>query len=325
MESYIKYYSNLNVNFIKIEQNSLPSNLQEAYDKRENFNANTVLYNDFTTMVDALYFMPHSEFASNFCSVYRKTYSQPYYNYVCTLNGEIALRDYNIHNNDDYEYLAVIGIAQSDGSYTYQIYDNRDDEGEKILTHVNWNNWSICNIEETVDTPDNNIYVKTGDTWLLGLNMEGENLVQNMGITSWDTLGRYPKVFMGAKNYESSTFTGLLGNMKEVVELKLKNSTKNGECVTGDTIDTVYRYTERINTKNRYGREAEKYQAWKEFCNDGELKLLKDIKGNAWVVHIVDSPSNTIANNSYTMPTTISFNWKEVLNIEDISIVDKEE
>ena len=36
-------------------------------------------------------------------------------------------------------------------------------------------------------------------------------------------------------------------------------------------------------------------------------------------------PSSSIANTTYTMPTTISFNWKEVLNIEDISIVEKEE
>lgn len=325
MESYVKFYSNLNVNFLKIEQNTLPSNLQEAYEKRENFNANSVLYNDFTTMLDALYFLPHSEFSTNFCSVYRKTYSQPYYNYVCTLNGEIALRDYNIHNNDDYEYLAVIGIGQSDGSYTYQIYDNRDDFDEKVLTHVNWDSWSICNIEETEDSPTTKIYMKTGGTWLLGLNLEGENLMQNMSVTSWDTLGRYPRVAIGQKNYESATFTGLLGRMKEIVSLNLKDSYKNGECEITEEVETDYRYTERINISNRYGREVEKYQAWKEFCNDGELKLLKDVKGNSWIVQIVDNPSNSIANNIHSMPTTISFNWKEVLNTEDISIVEKEE
>lgn len=325
MESYIKFYSNLNVNFLKIEQNSLPANLQEAYDNREKFNANSVLYNDFTTMVDALYFVPHNEFSTNFCSVYRKTYSQPYYNYVCTLEGEIVLRDYNIHNNDDYEYLAVIGIGQSDGSYTYQIYDNRDDYGEKVLTRVNWDNWSICNIEEVDDSEGFKIFAKTGDTWLLGLNLEGENIVQNMGVSSWDTLGQYPRVVMGQKNYDSSTFTGLLGRIKEVPTLRLKDSYKQGDCLTEKEVVTSYRYTERINLENKYGREVEKYQAWKKFCNDGELKLLKDVKGNSWIVQIVDMPSSSIANTTYTMPTTISFNWKEVLNIEDISIVEKEE
>ena len=319
MESYIKYYSDLKVNFVKIEQNNLPSNLNDAYEKRKNFNANTILYNDFTSMLDAFYFSPHSEFSSNFCSIYRKTPSQPYYNYVCTLNGEIALRDYNIHNHDNYEYMAVIGIGQSDGSYTYQIYDNRGDEGEKILTYVDWDNWSIYNIEELESTPDNNIYVKTGNTWLLGLNLEGENLTQNMSASALDTLGKYPRVYMGSKNYESSTFTGLLGNMKDVYTVKVK------PCSQDEKTEVVYRYTERINIKDKYGREVEKYRAWKEFCNDGELKLLKDVKGNSWIVHIIDNPTNSISNNSYSMPTTISFSWKEVLNVEDISIIEKEE
>ena len=107
--------------------------------------------------------------------------------------------------------------------------------------------------------------------------------------------------------------------------LNLKDSYKNGECEITEEVETDYRYTERINISNRYGREVEKYQAWKEFCNDGELKLLKDVKGNSWIVQIVDNPSNSIANNIHSMPTTISFNWKEVLNTEDISIVEKEE
>lgn len=339
MESYIKYYSNLNVNFVKIEQNqeTLPSNLQEAYSKRKNFNSNTVLYNDFTDTIEALYFMPSSDFDSNLCSIYRKTISQPYYNYVCTLKGETVLKDYNIHNNDDYEYLAVIGIAQDGGtSYIYKIYDNVDDEGERVWTHVNWDSWSICNIEETNETQYAKIYAKTGDTWLLGLNMESENLTQNMSVTSWDTLGRYPKVFKGAKNYESSTFIGLLGNVRKVIEPKLKDVVKDNELVKIPVVSC--RYTERmkpyvdierateeeINTARR-GREVEKYQAWKEFCNDGELKLLKDIKGNSWIVHIIDNPSNNIANNAHNMPTTISFSWKEVLNVEDISIIEKVE
>ena len=325
MESYLKFYSNLNVNFIKLEQNSLPRNLQDAVKNYKNFNANTVLYSDFTKMLDALYFVPHSEFSSNFCSVYRKTYSQQYYNYVCTLNGEIALRDYNIHNNDEYEYMAVIGIGQADGSYTYQIYDDVDDYGEKILTKVQWDNWSICNIEEVETDDGTKLFAKTGDTWLLGLNLEGENIVQNMAVSSWDTLGRYPKVIIGQKNYDSSTFTGLLGRIKEVVTLRLRDSYKNQECEITQQESIDYRYTERINISDKHGREIEKYQAWKKFCNDGELKLLKDVKGNSWIVQIVDNPNGSIANNSYSMPTTISFNWKEVLNVEDISIIEKEE
>jgi hypothetical protein len=36
--------------------------------------------------------------------------------------------------------------------------------------------------------------------------------------------------------------------------------------------------------KNPYALETEKLDAWLDFCTDGELKLLRDMKGNAWLV-----------------------------------------
>ena len=109
--------------------------------------------------------------------------------------------------------------------------------------------------------------------------------------------------------------------------------------VTSSNGETEYRYTERENlTKNypdidnnfkkqktftdsNYSREIEKYLAWKEFCNDGELKLLKDVKGNAWIVQITASPESSINTQSGYAPTTITFNWTEVMSVDDISIV----
>jgi len=48
---------------------------------------------------------------------------------------------------------------------------------------------------------------------------------------------------------------------------------------------TVCEYTEKkTHLKNAYALETEKLEAWIDFCTDGNLKLLRDIKGNAWLV-----------------------------------------
>ena len=65
----------------------------------------------------------------------------------------------------------------------------------------------------------------------------------------------------------------------------------------------------------------ERMEAWREFCNNGNLKLLKDVKGNAWIVQITENPSMDVEIRSSFMLTTISFDWVEVENIEGQAII----
>ena len=119
-------------------------------------------------------------------------------------------------------------------------------------------------------------------------NIPEEILSQNMSVTTWDTLGRYPKFSLGQRNYDSASFNGLLGLMKEY---KQYNTYQD---ILTDNYKQVYQYTERINLDDPYSREMEKLIAWKEFCNNGKLKLLKDVKGNAWVCYINGIPTRSI-------------------------------
>lgn len=373
MKSYIKYNPNLIVNLIKLDSEMF-GDIDNAIKKKELHNSSTILYNNFSLTLDAIYFNPSTVYSSYFCSIYRKTPSQNYFDYVCTLNGEIEVKDYNIHNKDHYEYLAVIGIEQSDGTYDYILYENKDENDKKQLTSVEWNSWSICNIEESETSDKDNIYYKTGKTWLLGLNLDSENLTQNLNISAWDTLGVYPKIAYGQRNYHSSSMTCLLGQMGEVTELTNKSIinqdgscstiystfkedkiycigdltiyneiqyklvkgydiiTETGETVIGVTGKwnsmywvpvTKFRYSEKQDIADKNSREIDKLVAWKKFCADGELKLLKDVKGNAWIVQISEPPTSNIDTKAFNSPTTITFNWKEVLNIDDISIISK--
>lgn len=301
LNSYVKFNENLSVSLIKVES-ELYDSLATAKKNRNLSRATTVLYTNFLQTLDAFYFSPDNAFAGTTYSVYRKIPTQTYWDFVCEVSNENQFTDYNVVNSNEYQYMVVVSLRQSNGNYMYQTYQFSNDDGDTIP--VKWNSWSICNIEES---DQEGIYYKVGDTWLLGLNLTDENLTQNLDITAWDTLGQYPKISKGVRNYDGATFTSLLGQMERL------------NCGSNSTqIAETGKYTEAI-TPN--GREVEKLIAWKEFCNDGELKLLKDIKGNSWVVQIVENPTNNINSISYNMPTTISFSWKEVLNINDISII----
>lgn len=320
VNNFVRYNDNLKVSFVKIE-NKVYNDINDMLAVESTRGASTVLYNDYRNEIDAYYFSSSAIFLGAFCSVYRKTYSQSYFDYVCTLSNITNFKDFNIHNNDYYEYMAIVSVQKSDGSYSYRLYENKDDYDEKIYSHTNWGDWSICNIEET--TIDGT-YTKTGDAWILGLNLEGENLTQNLSVTTWGTLGQYPKLSIGERDYQSSSVTCLLGRMAEVT--------------VEDSDEKQYRYTERENkttdytdindytkrkefTDTQYSRELEKYIKWKKFCSDGSLKLLKDIKGNAWIVQISASPDASLNTRAITLPTTISFNWAEVMSLDDISII----
>ena len=327
MESYVKYNQNVTVNFVKVES-KIYSGLDAAKQAKSKISNATVLYNDFLDSLNALYYPPSTStaYAANRCYIYRKAHSQTYYDYVCMLDEAIALNDYNVHNNDDYEYMAVVAMEETSGTLFYRISENLDDDNKPEWIHTRWSDWSICNIEPSAQ--DDTVYYKTGNVWLLGLNLNDESLTQNIGVTAWDTLGKYPKISFGEKNYEGSTVTCLLGSMKEVVDDKISIAKQKYDsteetivCSTEDRLETRYRYTERLNISDKYGREVEKLNAWRIFCSDGELKLLRDLKGNSWIVQIVESPTHSINQGAFSLPTTISFTWKEVMDVNSISVI----
>ena len=119
----------------------------------------------------------------------------------------------------------------------------------------------------------------------------------------------------------SGSISCCLGDITQYVDGKIE------KIVAGDQEKTYIRavnkdgYTERINKNSRYSREVEKYNAWREFAVNGNLKLLKDYKGNAWVIQIVSSPTANINMQSNLMQTVISFEWQEAIDFNKIRIV----
>lgn len=307
-QCYVYFNNLITIDVIKIDEN-IDYNFTEASNLKDTMMATTILFNTFDNVLDASYFPPDSSIAGARFTIYKKTPFQEFYDFVCVLdNGEYKFTDFNVVNNQFYHYLAAIEQSTSSGP-EFLIYQNTEEDGSLTYLKTNWNQWSICDIEESTE---DNIYIQSGNVWNLGINIDGENLTQNLGVSNYDSLGRYPKFSISQKNYSSSNFSGLLGNIKEIVEYNSPND------IIGEK---KYCYTERSNFDSFYYRENEKMEEWGRFCSNGKLKLLKDLKGNAWVVAIQSNPSKSINIQSNFMQTTISFDWIEALDISKISII----
>lgn len=350
---YYRTNALINVDYIKIDT-EVDNSFDESLKKVSAMQYSTVLQKDFDenegknskisqfspNLIQAKYFSPESlDFGVTY-NIYRKTPFQKYYDYICTLgNGANSLLDYNVVNNQYYHYMTWIEFINSDNETEYYCYEDRDDNYNLQNLKTSFDRWSICDIEES---DEDGIYNKVGNVWTLGLNMQSPEISHNLSITNYDTLSRYGKISMGQKKYDSSSFTGLLGDMKEYTLYNIENHYKqitgeppdkfytiNGEDIVNNNYllfkynnKDIYRYTEKENLQSPYARETEKLESWKEFCANGNLKLLKDIKGNAWIVQIIDSPRSSIEISSNVYQTTINFSWQEMENVSDYSIID---
>lgn len=320
IKNYIRMNSLINVDSIKVS--TITSNtLKEAREEKDYLEGDLVISTDFASgiTVDADYYSPSGQGGASM-TFYKKTPKQEYYDLICEIKGGYFVGDYNIVNNEYYHYLVAVQMIDPDTLQpVYSIYQNKitdEKTGQDYLDYVkvNWNSWSICDIEESAE--DDNTYIKKGGSvWKLAYNINDENLNQNLSISTWDTLAQYSKVSIGQKNFDSSTFTCLLGAIEEYKDF---NSQQD---IIQNKYKQVYGYTEKENIKDVYAREVDKLKAWKKFCSNGKTKLLKDVKGNSWIIQIIGNPNNNIDIKSNIQETMISFEWQEIVDINKVSII----
>ena len=304
---YLFFNSQINVDLIKVDSN-INQSFEDSVSQKEEMVSTTILFNTFNETVDALYFSPEDPVGGATIAIYKKTPTQQYYNFVTLLeNGQYEFYDYNIVNHENYHYLASIEI-QTNTIPEYLVYQNLNLDNTLEYLNINWNTWSLINI---IQQEDGN-YIVDGDMWTFRANIESENLTQNTNVISWDTLGQYPKFSIGQKNYNSSSFTALLGDIQQYRVYSFNYPFNYVE---------KYGYTEKINVNNQYATEMEKLKAWEIFVGDGETKLLRDLKGNGWIVQVLANPTKQIELNNNYQATTISFQWQEINSIKTVSII----
>ena len=333
---YVFFNSNINVSVLKVDKivslssDTLPTQIAKAK-KDKAMTGNTILWNNFKNTIDCSYFDPVGEVANATFSIYRKTPNQKYYDYIYKISdGATKFIDYNITTDNYYHYLAAVEVTTSEG-LEYKLYQNYTDENQTELDYlyVQWGDWTICDIE---DSTEDGIYFKSGDMWHLKYNMSDDMTnTMNTGVTMWETLGRYGKYSIGQKNFDSGTISCLIGDIDYYNEYDIKNKfktdTKTGKLYESDEQMRVFRqnlcgYNEKINKNSPYGRSVEKEKAWKEFITNGKLKLLKDYKGNSWIVMVQANPTYQVDYMSNLMETMVSFEWQEAEDVTKVAIVE---
>ena len=62
--------------------------------------------------------------------------------------------------------------------------------------------------------------------------------------------------------------------------------------------------------------------AWRDFCVSGEIKLLRDRKGNNLIVEIMDASSN-VMDETVEQARTITFSWTQTGNTNGMTIMEE--
>lgn len=243
------------------------------------------------------------------------------------------VRDYNITSGRSYQYILYPAFTEG-YSENKQVFANAEGAvfvedpdvigqgrtmmGSPETAHLygspvktNWDEWSIVELipQNTNDSnaPDTikKVYKANLDQlWLFKYSLETGGQTQNISRTEFQTLGQYPKFGYGKMNYASGDVSALLGS--EIIPYNKKQ-----------------RYIERLSGARvnplSTNEKIEMLKQWRKLVNSKNPKLLKDIKGQSWIVQIMGS-SNKPQNFYQNQPDTISFQWKEIGSTDNVII-----
>ena len=191
------------------------------------------------------------------------------------------------------------GLSMTDygvtNNRTYKYYIFKEDESaisEAVVSNdvsTCWWDWSLIDIIPS--TSEKGLYYTTGDIWKFNLNISSAARTQTLNNTTYNNLTRFPKVSSGKLNYSTGSLTCLLGDVQRTT-----------------------------NSLAEYIEPSTMLDEWNEFCADGNMKLLKDRKGNAMLVMITGTSSQT-DDVTREQTNTITFSWVEVEDIDNITII----
>lgn len=267
-----------------------------------------------------------------------KSMEEPVWTPVALNEPSNIIRDFNIGNNRYYKYVFRLVETKTGGELEYQ-------SGIIVPIKTSWQGWSITELHETDDPKVFTASPK--DVWKFKYNISNGAQTQNVAKTQQDTLSRYPIFSHGVKNAVGGSVTCLLG--REMINADYTNK----EWVYEQDLDTwretngpfenLGGYRERLGRiqnfcstnpdylsasvlgfRNLTSNEAvDMLDKWRDVCYSGNPKLLKDQKGQTFIIQITD-PSNTTNESWEKMPEEISFSWIEIANAKDCRIIQAE-
>ncbi len=194
-----------------------------------------------------------------------------------------------------YYYVGKTGVAKhrivdyavgNNTVYNYIVFPKVNNSfsipivGQPIETK--WWNWALIGLNRIDEF---NYSVDSNNIWLFDLNLTSEPLRQNIDKKQVANLTQFEKIVVGSQNYLTGGISALLGqfrNEKFVDTSELENELKS-------------------------------------FVASSTLKILKDRKGNCFLVEVTSNSIDTDTNLNEQI-STVALQFSEVGNIQDISI-----
>ena len=208
-----------------------------------------------------------------------------------------------VNNTNQLKYIARLGdgaLTMTDynvvNNTTYKYYIFKEDESaisEAVASNsitTCWWDWSLIDLVPST-TEKGLYYANPNAIWKFNLNISSGGVSQNVNNTTYNNLTRFPKISSGKLNYASGTLTCLLGDVQ---------NTNDGQI--------------------GYVESAALLESWNDFCANGNIKLLKDRKGNAMLV-MITSTSSQVDDVLREQANTITFSWTQIADVSSITII----
>lgn len=229
---------------------------------------------------------------------------------VSTSGSDLSLRDYKVENNRQYRYVV------------YPLDENGVLSELSDTIKTRWQGWSITELIPTLgDKTGKKFTVLPSNVWVFNLNVETGEQTQNMGLHEQETLGQFPRFTRGRQNFISGNVSCLLGRevlpMSYITEIDGDLDSFGQNKVKG----SVGGYTEKTPFSRALSSNdrIDMLTAWRRLVFSNNLKLLKDRKGQSFLVVLTDG-SNKPMDYVGIQPDTISFNWRQVGVVDDLQI-----
>lgn len=244
-------------------------------------------------------------------SIYKREYSEDFVGeYLPAIltdseSGSLYL-DFNIDNFKKYQYV----IYSSNTDSQQQIKVPSDNDFENTINPT-WEYWNIVELrpqDNFVNTPTikKTYEADLDNMWIFKFNVEDSTQEQNIATSTQDTLGKYPRIGRGLKNYITSSISCYLGS--EIMP-----------C-TGQYIERMRQVSRGISLSTN--ERAMMLKKWRQFVYSSNPKLIRDVKGQSWIVSITNS-SNTTKSTWRDQPDTINFSWVELESTDNVVIYAK--
>lgn len=238
----------------------------------------------------------------------------------------INLLDFNVKSGYSYQYVIFPGDYSASMFRVPYIYANtgKTERGTSIYDkNTGWRPfssrlskpvrsilqyWSIVNLiptqEDSQIGTDISTYVAdTDNVWMFKYQLENGSLTQNVSKNEFSTLGQYPKIGVGRKNFLSGSVSCYLGS--EIIPLS--------------KVGYIERTPASRNVPLSTNEKAFMVEKWRDLVATGTPKLLRDTKGQSWIVQIMDGTTTT--NEAISIkPDTINFSWRQVADTNDVII-----